>query len=274
VTVNSKPHERRTMGDQLGVTIRRLIPEPLKPALRTVRRIPRTVVASFGTPLRVRAYRSPGSLWLRVFPAPLRRRWRLEPPSPGSRRIEIGSGLKPQPGYVHVDVDPDSRSVDLLVSGRSLPLSDGWSDEVLSIHMIEHVPPPRLRATLREWFRVLRDGGMVRIHTPNGEALGRALVESASGARNPFWAVQSAIFGYGPPPDYCTGPERLSERGDHRMVFTFPILRDLLQEAGFSGVEDVSGEDPCYHSLDWEQYVPGLCLEVRAKKNEGNSGRR
>jgi SAM-dependent methyltransferase len=251
----------------LTALARRFVPERLKPPLRAVRRRARRIRASVATPFRAHAYGSPGSLWLRSFPSVLRQRWRLTPPPPGHRRIEVGSGLNPRPGYVHVDVNPDSVCLDFIVSGHSLPIRDEWTDEVLSVHMVEHVPPPALKATLREWCRVLREGGTLRIHTPNGEAIGRALVESASGAPNPFWAVQSAIFGYFRHPKECIGPEGLRDRGDHTLVFTFPVLRTLLEEVGFSQVENISGQDPCYHFLEWEPYVSGLCLEVRAVKS-------
>lgn len=126
-------------------------------------------------------------------------------------------------------------------------------------------PPPILRGTLRQWLRVMRDGGTLRIHTPNGESLGRALVDSVS-VGDTFWPIQAAIFGCGMVPQQATGPERLTNPPDHKMVLTFPVLRSLLEEVGFSHVEDVSGEDPCYHSMHWEPYIPGLCLEVRARK--------
>jgi SAM-dependent methyltransferase len=258
------------MNDGLSVTIRRLIPSRLKPPLRVVRRMGRTALATLGTPLRAYAYRSPDSWLLRSVPPGLRRRWRLEPPVPGSRRIEVGSGPEPLPGYIHVDSDPDSRYLDFLVSGHSLPIRAGWADDLLSVHMIEHVSPLALKSTLREWFRVLRPGGMLRIHTPNGEALGRALIDSASGTPTPFWAVQDGLFGYYQKPDVCTGPERLRDRGDHRLVFTFPVLRTLLEEVGFSRVEDISGVDPCSHFLEWGPYVSGFCLEVRALKSEAD----
>jgi hypothetical protein len=134
--------------------------------------------------------------------------------------------------------------------------------------MIEHVPPPILKATLREWLRVLRNGGTVRIHTPNGDVLGQALVESASGGSHNFWAVQSAIFGYGKAAEHATGPEQLTNSVDHCVLLTFPVLRSLLEEAGFAHVEDVSGQDPCHHAVEWAPYISGLCLEVQAVKEE------
>jgi SAM-dependent methyltransferase len=167
-----------------------------------------------------------------------------------------------------VEVDPDFPCLDFLVSGAALPIQNGWADEVLTVHMIEHISPLELRTTLREWFRILRVGGELRIHTPNGEAIARTLMDSASGAATPFWALQSAIFGYFREIPECTGPEGLREHGDHRLLFTFPELRTLLEEAGFSQVTDISGKDPCSHFVAWEPHVPGLCLEVQAVKTD------
>jgi SAM-dependent methyltransferase len=251
---------------QLSTLVKRLAPEPIKPALLMARRVGRGVIASLGTPFRVRAYRTPEAWWLRGLPAPLRRVWRVEVAARGSRRIEGGSGYRPLPGFIHVDINPDAFKLDLLVRGQALPFRDSWADEVMNVHMIEHIPPATIRATFREWFRVLRGGGELQIHTPNGETFGRELVASASGDSNSFWVVQDALFGYYLHPTECTGPERFGERGDHRTLFTFPPLRSLLEEVGFSGVEDISGENPCSNWVEWSPYISRPCLEVRALK--------
>jgi predicted SAM-dependent methyltransferase len=177
----------------------------------------------------------------------------------GPRRLEIGSGHRPREGYLHVDIDPDVPGTDLLVAGVRLPVPDAWADEVLSVHMIEHVPPRDLERLLREWHRVLAPGGVARIHTPNGTTLARTLVSGG-----PFWAVQSAVFGYGPHPRDLHGPADLGVRGDHRVLFTFDTLRTLLERAGFGDVRDVTGDDPCHHLVDWAGYVDRVCLEVEA----------
>jgi predicted SAM-dependent methyltransferase len=136
----------------------------------------------------------------------------------------------------------------------------------MNVHMIEHVPPPNIKPAFREWYRVLRGGGALMIHTPNGETFGRELVDSTSGNSNSFWVVQNALFGYYLHPTECTGPERLGKRGDHRILFTFPALRSLLEEVGFSRVEDISGEYPCSNWVEWSPYISRPCLEVRAVK--------
>jgi hypothetical protein len=214
--------------------------------------------------MRLRAFTSPDSRWLKVVPLRSLARLRFSPPPPGQRRLEFGSGQHPTPGYIHVDVDPNAWHVDLVRPADRVPLPPGWADEILSIHMLEHLPPVSLKEVLRRWHGLLRPGGTLKVHTPNGEALSRAVC--SPGDPSNFWLAQSAIYGYGPGPGQCKGPEHLGERGDHRLLFTFSALGQLLAEAGFDDVEDVSGRDPCYHAEAWERAVPSLCLEVVARK--------
>ncbi|HEX7298396.1 MAG TPA: methyltransferase domain-containing protein, partial [Solirubrobacteraceae bacterium] len=91
-----------------------------------------------------------------------------------TRRIEIGAGPHPQAGYLHIDVDPNARHLEAKAEAWALPFPDAWASEILSIHALEHVHPRLLNTTLREWHRVLRPGGRVRVHVPITPALMRA----------------------------------------------------------------------------------------------------
>jgi SAM-dependent methyltransferase len=257
------------------MSLKDLIPRPLRPPLRETRRAFLTAVAFLGTIFRARAFRNPDSPWLRLLGRRATALARLNAPPRGLRKIEIGSGGRPRPGYIHVDVLADSPHLDLLASGRRLPLPDGWADEVLAVHMIEHVPPPKLRETFREWSRVLKDGGVLQVHTPNGGAFAQVLMSEGFIESGTFWAIQNAMFGYGGHPRQTRTPESLGHRGDHRALFTFRSLQELLQDAGFSSIRDISGEDPCHHFVDWAPDVPRMCLEVIAAKDGlGSSGPR
>jgi hypothetical protein len=133
--------------------------------------------------------------------------------------------------------------------------------------MLEHVSPRILNRALGRWNELLRPGGTLTLHIPNGEALARAVC--TPGNASTFWAAQSAIYGYGPGPADDLVPELLGDRGDHRVLFTFPILAMLLADAGFDDVRDVSGHERCRHAEAWASTVPGLCLEVVAIKRSG-----
>jgi SAM-dependent methyltransferase len=102
----------------------------------------------------------------------------------GLRGIEIGAsgkkyGLDNQQGaYANVDVIDahtrarnkgwkESQLVNILSSGDDLPFKDGVFDYVFSSHVIEHFFDP-IRA-IREWFRVVREGGYVFMIIPHKE---------------------------------------------------------------------------------------------------------
>jgi predicted SAM-dependent methyltransferase len=236
------------------------LPEEVKRPLRPIRTLGRRLRLRWNT-----AVRAPdGAPTLDLSDGALRRvlvTLGLRRPISGPRRVEVGSGWTPQGGYVHVDVDPEAPDIDLTPRGTRLPIPDAWATHLLSIHMIEHVLPGQLEATFVEWERVLMPGGSLNLHTPNGNSIAAALVRHET-----FWPAQGAIFGYGRSPSAYSRPEGLGDSPDHRIVFTFEILRDLLESNGFESVLDVSGEDPCHHLTGWAPFIENLCLEITARK--------
>ena len=248
------------------------LPRPLRRALRTRKRsLERRARVWRGNAIsrvRVAAWMK-HPWWVRLFPAATRQRMRLDAPAVGERRVEIGAGFSGRPGYVHVDLLPFTDDIDIVASGDDLPIPEQWADEILTVHMIEHVPPPRLMSTLQHWHSRLRPGAALVIHTPNGASLGRAMAAAGAetGVDEHYWAVMSAVYGYGHHPADMTSPAALKGAADHKLVFTSPLLCRLLTDAGFVDVEDVSGQDAfCHHTRDWSEYVDGLCLEVRARR--------
>lgn len=216
---------------------------------------------------RAAAWASPEAWWVVALPSRARHALRLAPPPPGQRRLEVGSGHWPHPGYVHVDRVATSTAVDLVAPGHRLPLPDRWADEVLSVHMIEHLAPPMLAPTLSEWHRVLRAGGTLTIHTPNGESLARSLLAVDDPDSATLWAVQNAIYGYWLAPRDVGSPAHFTASPDHKVLMTLGLVERLLSRAGFTDITDVTGRDECHHLQDWAPLVPGLCLEVEARRS-------
>jgi hypothetical protein len=187
----------------------------------------------------------------------------VDPEVARARRIEVGSGLLPRPGYLHIDRDGSLPDLQLSVSAERLPVPAGWARELLAIHVLEHVPAQQVAATLAEWWRVLEPGGALEIHVPNGLVIARLLAD-ANGP-DQFWPLQNAIFGYWAGAS-TTDPTRFPGPPDHKILFTPTILQTLLCDAGFSVTEDVSGRVECRHQEEWAITIPGLCLEVSAQK--------
>ena len=82
-------------------------------------------------------------------------------------KLEIGSGTRPLDGYEHLDINPDSPCVEYVAPMNDIPVEDNYFEEIQSIHVIEHQPWKDTLSTLKEWVRVLKPGGMLRLATPN-----------------------------------------------------------------------------------------------------------
>lgn len=208
---------------------------------------------------------------LRHLPAIARRSLKLDDDAAvGSRRLEIGGGPHPEPGYIHVDADPSAHHLEAIASAWQLPFADGWAVEIRAIHVLEHVPPPRLLGTLGEWHRVLAPGGRVTIHVPNTAGIARAYERVGLPEK---WAVMGAMLGMYADPQETRSPEALTAPADHQLLFDWGLLSWSLQEAGFEGLRDLTGQVEDRHTAGWRELVPHISLVATAVKPPGPTGR-
>ena len=100
------------------------------------------------------------------------------------RRLEIGSGNRPTPGFEHLDFDPNLPDLQYCADFRNLTFieSDAF-DEILSVHCIEHIPWREIKACVKEWVRVLKPGGRIRVATPSL----RFICEAYSSPTDEIW---------------------------------------------------------------------------------------
>lgn len=215
-------------------------------------------------PLRRSYYLNGGATGIvRVLPSTARAAVGLDDPSAiGSRKIEVGGGPHALPGHIHVDIDPGAHHLEAIAPAWELPFDDGWGESITAIHALEHVHPTKLVDTLTEWHRVLRPGGTVRVHVPNGPELMEAFVKAPVGEK---WPIMGSLLGMYCGPD-SRDPRKLDWRSDHQMIFDFPLLEWALREGGFSDVRDLSAAEPDRHSEGWSAVVPHYSLIAEAVK--------
>ncbi len=127
----------------------------------------------------------------------------------------------------HIPADHKFRQWDLR---RGIPYPDSSVDLIRMSHLIEHLTLEEAKALLRECFRVLKPGGLVRISTPDMDIILRHY-------RN----RDMSFFNQIQPPEYIQAPtegEKLSRllfSGDyqHKAVYSFEMLKNFLEQAGF-----------------------------------------
>ena len=148
-------------------------------------------------------------------------------------KLNLGSGDRPLPGFVNVDVLPDARGVDVVADiSEHLPFEDCSASVVYATHLLEHFPHARTVDILREWRRVLEPGGQLLVAVPDLLVVAKILVSRPGWFMPPHNPWLGVIFG-GQKDDWDF----------HKAGFTEPWLAYVLGLAGFSDVERVARFD-------------------------------
>jgi len=92
----------------------------------------------------------------------------------GSIRLHLGCGPNVFPGYINVEGDYIANSKGGIPEGvvihnitEPYPLPDDSVDEILSVHVIEHIMPNDIPAMFAEWRRILKPTGFVAVEWPD-----------------------------------------------------------------------------------------------------------
>lgn len=172
------------------------------------------------------------------------------------KKIEIGSGKKKREGYETCDVR-DLPGTDHVCRADELPFESSTVDEIYSRHVIEHFTLKEFLKTLSEWNRVLKLGGEIYIVCPNMlwhlEQILKGSHESfyikEKGSNDRYWGFGS-LFGW-----------QQDEYDVHKFGYYFELLRDILLDAGFDNIQNLTNKP---ESLEKAPHH----LEVRAIKTK------
>jgi predicted SAM-dependent methyltransferase len=129
-------------------------------------------------------------------------------------RLDLGCGEYCEEGYVPVD-----RKVGKEVYPLDYP--DAAADEIKASHVLEHFGNREVDQVLREWVRVLRPGGRIRLAVPDCEYVARKLL-----AKNPDGE---------PLGSYLLGGQT-DENDFHKSIFNEERLRDMMERAGLERI--------------------------------------
>lgn len=103
----------------------------------------------------------------------------VEPVSPERLALlNLGCGSRFHDDWVNLDVAAPAYQVLVHDAAHGLPFPDGSFDAVYQSHVLEHVARERVPALLRECFRILKPGGVLRVVVPDLEAACRAYLDA------------------------------------------------------------------------------------------------
>ena len=79
-----------------------------------------------------------------------------------SIRLNLGCGNKKIDGFIGVDI----KDADIQADIRNLPFADESVDEIMAIHVCEHIYLSQIVSVIKEWLRVLKTDGVMALELP------------------------------------------------------------------------------------------------------------
>jgi predicted SAM-dependent methyltransferase len=167
------------------------------------------------------------------------RRYFASHPAP---KLHLGCGAKIVPGWLNADKFRWQADI-YLNAYRRLPFRDTCFMVIYSEHMIEHLKVDRIRFFLREVYRVLTNGGVLRVTCPDLELFARRYVANDREFFQPIIAHFQARAAAGLPQYWVVrhkGGAFMSRAVQrfyhHRWMYDFETLESCLREIGFGRV--------------------------------------
>lgn len=188
-------------------------------------------------------------------------------------KLHIGGGWRRLDGWLNTDLDliPDVMRMD---ATQRFPFKDRTFQYVYTEHMIEHVSHPKGVDMLRECHRVMREGGVIRVITPNLAAILGLYSSDRRADQQEYllWFCQTFV------PQECS-PNAVSAINamfrlwGHQYIYDEDTLADTMRAAGFSSITRWLLGDSDHadlQNLGNEQRYPEGLLNFESLTLEGN----
>ena len=175
-----------------------------------------------------------------------------------SLKLNIGCGKVKFPEWINIDIEPGA---DLVVDLRyGLPIEDNSADFIYNEHFIEHLKFEDGEKAIKELYRVLKKGGILRIATPDLDYLVKKYLND--------WKNQ----------DWLTWPEfeHINTKGlminismrdwGHEYLYNEEDLRNLIKKAGFKRITKHKLNESRYSELSNRETRKDSKLILEAEK--------
>jgi predicted SAM-dependent methyltransferase len=164
-------------------------------------------------------------------------------------KLHLGCGPRYIPGFIHVDAQA-APHVDIVGPVERLPMDEGTVSLIYASHVLEHFGRYKYKDVLKEWFRVLKPEGILRLSVPDFAAC--AAIYYESGLADGLSGLVGLIIG-----------GQRNEHDFHKMIFDEEYLRRDFVDIGFREVRLWDWRFTEHSNIDdySQAYIPHLHKE-------------
>lgn len=169
-------------------------------------------------------------------------------------KLHLGCGKRYIPGFIHIDLN-DFPHIDYQHDIRSLPMIKSNSvDLIYFCHGIEYFDRIEIVDVLREWKRILKKEGVLRLAMPDFEALVKVYrkykdLDKILGPLYGRWEIKRKMG--------------KTEVLYHKTVYDFKSVKELLESQGFIKVKKYDWRKTIHKDYDdfSQAYIPHMDKE-------------
>lgn len=175
-----------------------------------------------------------------------RTRRRLQELPTANLQVNLGCGPNPLRGWLNVDLARGPHVDVIWDLRRTLPFPTASCSAIFSEHVIEHLSQSDAENLLKECYRVLEPGGVLRLSTPDAGRYLRSYAGDGQFLRHPEFPQQIET-----PLDRINMMMR--EEGQHLWVYDAESLSAALRKAGFTSVTEAEfnqSQHPAMQGID------------------------
>ena len=161
--------------------------------------------------------------------------------------LHLGCGKKFIPGFIHIDVRKFDHSDYVCRLDKLEMFKDNSVDLIYWSHVLEHFKRHECENALKEWHRVLKPGGLLRLAVPDFESIVKIYQEY----KNVELLIGLLYGGQ----DY--------QYNYHHVAFDFNYLSKLLMQAGFTQIHRYDWKTTIHNDYDdySQAYIPHMDKE-------------
>ena len=151
-----------------------------------------------------------------------------------AKLLNVGCGPYPKPEFINLDYTWNP-NIDICwdITRKPYPLESGSLEGIYTEHCLEHIEFKDMKENLKEFYRLLRPGGVVRIVMPDGEIYLDIYQRRKQGATE----LMPFEEGYISPMARING---IFRNHGHRFIYDFETMKRLMEEVGFKNIKKCS----------------------------------
>ena len=155
----------------------------------------------------------------------------------GSMNIHLGCGSINHPAFVNIDGIPAQHIHYVRRINKLSPFRDSSVDLIYACHCLEHFSHKQILKVLKEWHRVLKKGGVLRVSVPDFDSMVDLYLATG---RDIQYVLAPLMGGQG------------AKYNHHMTLFNEASLSRLIIDAGFTKVQKwVPGSSEMTTFDDW-----------------------